>query len=148
MSARIACAALYPAATKPTACLRRGRDELGRGRAAGHRRHDDRPSDQIGERTVSHHSYCGTVTVPAAGWAAEAADSDRALPRVGTAARAASEKAYLKSDLDFAGAGVPAIRALVARWSKARPALHHDQVTGLVTPLWTSPLYECRQAPG
>jgi 3-methyladenine DNA glycosylase AlkD len=86
------------------------------------------------------------VTVPPAGWAAEAADWERALRRVGTAARAASEKAYLKSDLDFAGAGVPAIRALVARWSKARPALHHDQVTGLVTALWTSPLYECRQA--
>ncbi|HEX9527066.1 MAG TPA: DNA alkylation repair protein [Streptosporangiaceae bacterium] len=86
------------------------------------------------------------MTVPAAGWAAEAADWERALRRVGTAARAASEKAYLKSDLDFAGAGVPAIRAMVARWSKARPALHHDQVTGLVTALWTSPLYECRQA--
>jgi 3-methyladenine DNA glycosylase AlkD len=86
------------------------------------------------------------VTVPAAGWAGEAADWERALRRVGTAARAASEKAYLKSDLDFAGAGVPAIRAMVARWSKARPALQHDDVTGLVTALWASQLHECRAA--
>jgi 3-methyladenine DNA glycosylase AlkD len=86
------------------------------------------------------------VTVPPAGWVAEAADWERALRRAGTAARAASEKAYLKSELDFAGAGLAAIRAMVARWSKTRPALQHDQVTGLVTALWASPLYECRQA--
>ena len=86
------------------------------------------------------------MTFSAAGWAAEAADWERALRRDGTAARAASEKAYLKSELDFAGAGVPAIRALVAGWSKARPALQHDQVTGLARALWGSPLYECRQA--
>jgi 3-methyladenine DNA glycosylase AlkD len=86
------------------------------------------------------------VTVPRAGWAAEAADWERALRRVGTAARAATEKAYLKSDLDFAGAGIPAIRAMVARWSKQRPALQHDQVTGLVAALWARPLHECRAA--
>ena len=84
------------------------------------------------------------VTVPPAGWAAEAADWERALLRVGNAARAATERAYLKSDLEFAGAGIPAIRALVARWSKNRAALQHDQLTGLVTALWASPLYECR----
>jgi len=84
------------------------------------------------------------VTVPPPELAGEAADWERALRRVGTAARAATEKAYLKSDLDFAGAGVPAIRAIVARWLKKRPELQHDQVTGLVTALWDSPLYECR----
>jgi 3-methyladenine DNA glycosylase AlkD len=86
------------------------------------------------------------VTLPRAGWAAEAADWERALRRVGSAARAATEKAYLKSDLDFAGAGIPAIRAMVARWSKQRPALQHDQVTGLVAALWARPLHECRAA--
>jgi 3-methyladenine DNA glycosylase AlkD len=86
------------------------------------------------------------VTVPPAEWAAEAADWERALRRVGTAARAATEKAYLKSDLQFAGAGIPAIRAMVARWSKNRPALQHDQLTWLITALWASPLYECRVA--
>jgi len=54
------------------------------------------------------------VIVPPAGCAAEAAHWERALRRVGTAARAATEKAYLKSDLEFAGAGIPAIRAILA----------------------------------
>jgi len=86
------------------------------------------------------------VTVPPAEWAAEAADWERALRRVGAAARAATEKAYLKSDLEFAGSGIPAIRAMVARWSKNRPELQHDQLTGLVRALWASPMYECRAA--
>ncbi len=86
------------------------------------------------------------MTIPEAGWAAEAAEWERTLRRAGAAARAASEKAYLKSDLDFAGAGIPAIRAMVARWCRTRPALQHDQLSGLVTALWASPLYECRQA--
>jgi 3-methyladenine DNA glycosylase AlkD len=55
-----------------------------------------------------------------------------------------TEKAYLKSELEFAGTGISAIRAMVARWSRRRPALQHDQVTGLVTALWASGLYECR----
>jgi 3-methyladenine DNA glycosylase AlkD len=52
----------------------------------------------------------------------------------------------LKSDLEFAGTGVPAIRALVADWCKARPSLPHDQVAEMVQALWDRPLYECRQA--
>jgi 3-methyladenine DNA glycosylase AlkD len=60
--------------------------------------------------------------------------------------RAVGEKAYLKSDLEFAGTGVPAIRVLVADWCEARPSLPHDQVTELVRALWDRPLYECRQA--
>jgi 3-methyladenine DNA glycosylase AlkD len=86
------------------------------------------------------------VTVPPAEWAAEAADWERALRQVGTAARAATEKAYLKSDLEFAGASIPAIRTMVARWSRNRPALQHDQLTALIMALWASPLHECRAA--
>jgi 3-methyladenine DNA glycosylase AlkD len=78
--------------------------------------------------------------------AAEAADWERKLRDKGSAARAAREKAYLKSDLEFAGTGVPAIRKIVAAWSKAQPAPDHDGVTGIVQALWASPLYECRQA--
>ncbi len=78
--------------------------------------------------------------------AAEAAGWELKLRTMGTPARAASEKAYLKSDLEFAGTGVPAIRAMAAAWCKARPDLTADHVTGLVGELWASPLYECRQA--
>jgi 3-methyladenine DNA glycosylase AlkD len=78
--------------------------------------------------------------------AAEAARWELRLRSMGSPARAASEKSYLKSDLEFAGTGVPAIRAMVAAWCNARPDLTVDQVTGLAGELWTSPLYECRQA--
>ena len=53
--------------------------------------------------------------------------------------RAVSEKAYLKSDLEFAGTGVPAIRAMVAAWCKTRPDLRRDELTGLVRALWAEP---------
>jgi len=78
--------------------------------------------------------------------AAEAANWERRLRDAGTAAREVSEKAYLKSDLEFAGTGVPAIRRMVAAWIKARPSLDHDEVTQMVQALWATPLYECRQA--
>ena len=78
--------------------------------------------------------------------AAEAASWERLLRNAGTPARATREKAYLKSDLEFAGTGVPAIRVLVNDWCKARPSPPHDQVTELVRALWDRPLYECRQA--
>jgi 3-methyladenine DNA glycosylase AlkD len=78
--------------------------------------------------------------------AAGAADWERRLRDDGSAERATGEKAYLKSDLEFAGTGVPAIRSMVTGWCKARPSLTHDEVTGLVRALWASPLFECRQA--
>ena len=52
---------------------------------------------------------------------AAAAQWERELRGLGTAERAVSEKAYLKSDLEFAGVPVPAMRAMVAAWCKARP---------------------------
>ena len=85
------------------------------------------------------------MTSPTAS-AAEAASWERALRDLGSASRAAAEKAYLKSDLEFAGTGVPAIRSLAAAWCRARPGLTHDELTGVVEELWQSPLHECRQA--
>ena len=84
---------------------------------------------------------------PAGAAAAEtAAQWERELRRLGSPERAASEKAYLKSDLEFTGVPVPAMRAMVAAWCKARPWLDHDELTGLVRELWASPVYECRQS--
>ncbi|MDR2985247.1 MAG: DNA alkylation repair protein, partial [Nocardiopsaceae bacterium] len=77
---------------------------------------------------------------------AEASRWDQQLRDHGVAESAASQKAYLKSDLEFAGTGVPAIRSMVTGWRKTRRSLTHDEVTALVQALWASPLYECRQA--
>jgi 3-methyladenine DNA glycosylase AlkD len=78
--------------------------------------------------------------------AAEAASWERRLHNAGSPERAVREKAYLKSDLEFAGTGIPAIRALVADWCRVRPSLQHDQVAEIVRALWDCRLYECRQA--
>jgi 3-methyladenine DNA glycosylase AlkD len=85
------------------------------------------------------------VTAPAlttaAGWEAE-------LRRLGSVERAVQEKAYLKSNAEFAGVPVPVMRSLVRSWRAARIAgggPGHAEVTGLARALWASPLYECRQ---
>ena len=58
----------------------------------------------------------------------------------------AGARAYLKVDLEFSGVPVPAIRALVASWSRARPGLGRGELTAMAGALWARPLYECRQA--
>jgi 3-methyladenine DNA glycosylase AlkD len=60
--------------------------------------------------------------------------------------RAVQEKAYLKSDLDFLGVGVPATRAVVRAWCRAQPGLGHDDLTAVATALWDRPVFECRTA--
>ncbi len=78
--------------------------------------------------------------------AAEAGGLLAQLTAAGASARAISEKAYLKSELGFVGAGVPATRAVVKRWLKGRPDLHHDELFAVADALWAHPIYECRQA--
>jgi 3-methyladenine DNA glycosylase AlkD len=73
---------------------------------------------------------------------------ERELRRLGSPDRAEHEKAYLKSDAQFAGVAVPVMRSLVRSWQAARRARGgpgHAEVTGLARDLWASPLYECRQ---
>lgn len=77
---------------------------------------------------------------------AEAAGLEALLRDSGTPERAVKEKAYLKSDLDFAGVPVPALRTMVSAWCAARPDLTREELTGVVRALWLSSLYECRQA--
>jgi 3-methyladenine DNA glycosylase AlkD len=74
-----------------------------------------------------------------------AAEWERELRATGTAERAAQEKAYLKSDLDFAGVPVPAMRAIVLAWHRAHPGLTGGELTAVARALWDSPVYECRQ---
>jgi 3-methyladenine DNA glycosylase AlkD len=74
-----------------------------------------------------------------------AAEWERELRATGTAERAAQQKAYLKSDLEFAGVPVPAMRAIVLCWHRAHPDLSRGELTAEVRSLWASPLYECKQ---
>lgn len=77
-----------------------------------------------------------------------AADWERELRRLGSPERAVQEKAYLKSDLQFAGVSMPVLRSLTRAWLAARAAAGgagRAEVTGLARQLWASPLHECRQ---
>jgi 3-methyladenine DNA glycosylase AlkD len=77
---------------------------------------------------------------------AAAAAIAAALRAAGTPERAAGQKAYLKSDLEFFGAPVAAIRSQVRFWCRSRPALAHDEVVAVAAALWDRPVNECRLA--
>jgi 3-methyladenine DNA glycosylase AlkD len=79
--------------------------------------------------------------------AQERADAlERSLAAIGTPERAAGEKAYLKSDLDFLGATVWQVRAAVKAMVNDTPDLDHDQLIAMVEALWDSPIFERRMA--
>ena len=59
--------------------------------------------------------------------------------------RAVSERAYLKSDLEFIGAGIPAIRATTRVFAREHP-LDRRSLLALVRALWSKPLHERRAA--
>lgn len=69
------------------------------------------------------------------------------LREAGRPDRALHERAYLKSDLEFLGAGVPAIRsATKALWHGIRADASHDDLAAVVDALWTLPVHERRFA--
>ncbi|MGC9961300.1 MAG: DNA alkylation repair protein [Acidimicrobiales bacterium] len=66
------------------------------------------------------------------------------LRLLGTVERAVAERAYLKSDLEFLGVSIPAIRR-VAKSVRARYAAdEHDALVSLVSVLWSVPIHERR----
>jgi 3-methyladenine DNA glycosylase AlkD len=78
---------------------------------------------------------------------AAAAQADRLeerLARLGDQERAAEEKRYLKSDLDFLGATVWQIRAEVKAAIAEMGAVGHDELVALVEALWAKPIFERR----
>ncbi len=83
----------------------------------------------------------GTATAEAGAGAVE-----RALRAAGIPDRAAREKAYLRSDLEFAGTPVAAIRSVTKAWSSGRPGLAHDDLLDVTAALWARPVFECRAA--
>lgn len=76
----------------------------------------------------------------------QAAAIETSLRDLGTPERAAAERAYLKSNLEFTGTTVPAIRATIGTWLKTHPDLDRDLLVGLASALWARPVHECRQA--
>lgn len=61
-----------------------------------------------------------------------------------TGERAEKEKRYLKSDLRFIGASVPAVRRVARTFVAAHPALTVDDLKGLVDALWNTHTHELR----
>jgi 3-methyladenine DNA glycosylase AlkD len=74
-----------------------------------------------------------------------AAEIEANLRAVGTPERAAQEKRYLKSDLEFLGASVWEIRRAVKAVTD-REGLAHDQLVALARELWREPIHERRMA--
>jgi 3-methyladenine DNA glycosylase AlkD len=77
--------------------------------------------------------------------ARQAAEIEAELRRSGSRERAASEKAYLKSDLRFLGLTLAEIRR-VAKEAALDPQLDHDGIVALVEELWRDPVFERRMA--
>jgi 3-methyladenine DNA glycosylase AlkD len=78
--------------------------------------------------------------------ATEAAAIEAAIRGAGTPARAVSERAYLKIDLEFTGTAVPAARAIIQSWRREQPGLTRDLLTGVAAALWSRPVFDCRMA--
>lgn len=72
------------------------------------------------------------------------ADVTARLRAEATPERAEKEKAYLKSDLDFLGAGVPAIRGAAKTVHRQHRDCSHDDLLRLVEMLWGSRVHELR----
>jgi len=59
-------------------------------------------------------------------------------------ARAAGQRAYLKSDLAFLGCPVPLIRTITRAWLKEQPPLTREVLTNLAPVLWARNVHELR----
>lgn len=77
---------------------------------------------------------------------AAAAAIDEQLRSAGTPERAAQEKRYLKSELEFFGVTVPAIRKIVGGFTSEHPDLPRREALALARELWSEPVHERRAA--
>ena len=69
---------------------------------------------------------------------------DAELRRHRNPARAVAEKAYLKSDLEFLGVGLPAMRLVLRSIKQQQRQLDREGLVRLTTLLWDRPLFEWR----
>jgi 3-methyladenine DNA glycosylase AlkD len=68
------------------------------------------------------------------------------LRTLGTPERAAQEKRYLKSDLEFLGASYWQTGAQIKAWAKEHRGVGHGELVALVEELWSHPIFERRAA--
>ena len=68
------------------------------------------------------------------------------LRAIGDPDRAAQEKAYLKSELEFFGESVWEIRRVAKAFVSGAKPLAHEDLTALVEALWAAPVFERRMA--
>jgi 3-methyladenine DNA glycosylase AlkD len=73
-----------------------------------------------------------------------AAAIDVELRRHHNPTRAPAEKAYLKSDLDFLGVGLPAMRQAVRAVKQEHAGIDRRALVEVVTILWSRPVFERR----
>jgi 3-methyladenine DNA glycosylase AlkD len=66
------------------------------------------------------------------------------LRALGNETRAAQEKRYLKSELEFYGVGVPGLRKTAKAFVRAHPALDHAGLMSLTQALWKHEVHELR----
>ena len=69
-----------------------------------------------------------------------------ALRAAGTADRAAQEKRYLKSDLEFFGVTVPELRRVVKAAVRGYPGIDDAELVAWAVALWRTPVHERRMA--
>jgi 3-methyladenine DNA glycosylase AlkD len=69
-----------------------------------------------------------------------------AMRPLGTPERAAQEKRYLKSDLEFFGVTVPDMRRAVRAVARSYPGLGREAVLAWAIALWRGPVHERRMA--
>lgn len=78
---------------------------------------------------------------------AVAEEIEARLREAGTPEKAAKEKRYLRSDLDFLGVPVPALRRTVlAEWRFHRVTASHRDLIALARTLWAPAIHERRMA--
>ena len=68
------------------------------------------------------------------------------LGELGTPERAVNERAYLKSDLQFIGVTVWAIRRATLAFLGEHPELDRESILALVQEMWTRPVHELHMA--
>lgn len=71
-------------------------------------------------------------------------DLQPTLRAAGDPVRAVGEKAYLKSELEFVGTGVPFIRSTAKRFRQAFPEIGRDELVAVVRMIWEPPVHELR----
>jgi len=109
---------------------------------------------------ISHPPVCGNYAPFATlagdgpyGWRVGDFDAEAAalavatgLRAAGTPERAAQEKRYLKSDLEFFGVTVPQMRRVVLAAWRVRPELSRAESVAWAVALWDEPVHERRMA--